>query len=80
MLVPDDYLKAIQNAITAPDFEIKQKWIQEVMKLMIDKYCLQIVLFCPSDFAVSQTRLHNHGFYETPNTAWWTPEEAWLAR
>ena len=50
MLVPDDYVKAIKNAITAPDFETKQKWTQEAMKLMIDKYCLQIVLLCPSDF------------------------------
>ena len=80
MLVPEDYLKAIQNAITAPNFETKQKWSREVMKLMIDKYCLQIVLFCRLDLAVSQTYLHNHGFLETPNTAWWTPEDAWVER
>jgi ABC-type transport system substrate-binding protein len=80
MLVPDDYLKAIQNAINAPDFETKQKWTQEVMKLMIDKYCLHIILCCLPFNAVSQPYLHNHGFYETPNTAWWTPEEAWLEK
>ena len=80
MLVPDDYLKAIQNAITAQDFKTKQKWIQEVMKLMTDKYCLSIVLFCPSSAIVSQPYLHNHGLYETPNNGLWTPEDAWLDR
>jgi len=80
MLVPEDYVKAIQNAVTASDFEIKQKYTQEAMKLMIDKHCLQIVLYCPWDFAISKASLHNHGFLSTPNTAWWTPEDAWLER
>ena len=29
MLVPDDYVNAILKAITAPNFNEKQKWIQE---------------------------------------------------
>ena len=80
MLIPDDYAKAIQNAVTAPDFETKQKWTQEVMKVMIDKHALQIVLLCRKDFAVSQPYLHNHGFNETPANALWTPGDAWLER
>jgi ABC-type transport system substrate-binding protein len=80
MLAPDDYQKALKNAIAAPDFKGKQKWTQEAMKLMIDKYCLRIVFCSRSDFAVKQPYLHNHGFFETPNTAWWTPEDAWLER
>ena len=80
MITPDDYLKAIQNAITAPDFKTKQKWAQEAMKLMIDKHCLLIVLFCPSEFAVSKAYVHDHGFYATSNTGFWTPENAWLER
>lgn len=78
MLVPDDYLKAIQNAVTAPDFETKQRWTREAMKLMIDKYGLQLILLARSDAAASKPYLHNHGFYAVPNTAFWTPEEAWL--
>ena len=80
MLLPDDYAKAIRNAIAAPDFETKQKWVQEVMKLIVDKYCLRTVFCSRKDFAISQPYLHNHGFYETPNTAWWVPEDAWLER
>jgi len=80
MLLPDDYLKAIQNAIIAPDFEMKQKWTQEVMKLMVDKYCLQMMIYSPTDFAVAQTYVRNHGFNETPNTGLWTPEDAWMDR
>ena len=80
MLAPEDYVKAIQNATSAPDFETKQKYIHEAMKLMIDKYCLRTVFICPKDYAVNQKYVHNHGFFETPNTAWWTPEEAWLEK
>ena len=79
-IVPEDYVRATQNAVTAPDFESKQKYAQEAMKLMIDKYCLLIMVYCMSDTAVSTSYLHNHGFMDTPNTAWWTPEEAWLER
>jgi len=80
MLVPDDYAKAIQNAVTASDFRTKQKWTQEAMKLMIDKYCLLIPIFCGSEFAVSQPSVRSHGFMETPFTGMWTPEDAWLSR
>ena len=80
MAVPGDYLNAIQKAITAPDFKAKQKWTREALKLMADKHCLQIMLLCRIESAASQKYLHNHGFNGTPNTAWWTPEEAWLEK
>ena len=80
LLLPEEYIKAVQNAIIAPDFETKQKWTQEAMKLMFDKYALLIVFCSRPDFAVNKASLHNHGFFETPNSSWWTPEEAWLER
>jgi peptide/nickel transport system substrate-binding protein len=80
MLVPTDYSEAIQKAMTAPDFKIKQKWTHEAMKLMIDKYCLTIPLFAVSDFAVSKPYVRDHGFLETPNVGSWRPEDAWLSR
>jgi peptide/nickel transport system substrate-binding protein len=79
MLTPPDYLKAIQNAVSASDFKTKQRSIQQAMKLMTDKYCLQIILLCQSMAAVSQTYVHKHGFYETPAITW-TPEDVWLER
>jgi peptide/nickel transport system substrate-binding protein len=80
MAVPADYGKAIQNAITAPDFKTKQKWTQEALKLMTDKYALQITLLCRSDFATSTKKVHNHNFETTPNNGFWTPEEAWMEK
>jgi peptide/nickel transport system substrate-binding protein len=79
MLAPADYVKAIQNAVAAVEFKTKQKSIQEAMKLMSDKYCLQIILLCQSMAGVSQPYVHRHGFYETPAITW-TPEDAWLER
>jgi peptide/nickel transport system substrate-binding protein len=78
MLVPDDYSLAIQKAITASDFKTKQKWTQEALKLMVDKYRLQVILLARRDFAISRSALHNHGIAETPNTGQWTPEDAWV--
>ncbi len=78
MLLPDDYRTAINKAITAPNFAEKQKWTREVMKLMIDKYCLQITLHVSNEFAANKPVLHNHGFLGSPNTGWWTPEDAWI--
>jgi hypothetical protein len=80
MLVPDDYKKAIQNAVTAPDFDAKQKYAQEAQKLMIDKYALMIMLSAGSDSAASHQRVKNHGFMATPNTGQWSPEDAWIAK
>lgn len=78
MLLPDDYLTAIKNAISAPDFENKKKYAQEVMKLIVDKYAIMIMIGVTKDVAYSQTYLHNHGFMGTQNTSLWTPEDVWL--
>ena len=32
MLLPDDYLKTVQKALAAPTMEIKQKYVQDIMK------------------------------------------------
>ena len=81
MLVPADYEKAIQDAITAPSFNAKQKSVQEAMKLMIDKYCLQIILSSQLlATTVSQAHVHNVGIYETSAAGTWAPESAWLDR
>ena len=80
MVIPDDYAKAALSAVTAPDFETKQKWTQEIMKLMIDKYCLQMTLCSWYEAAAHGSYLHNHGLMGAPDVAWWTPEEAWIDR
>jgi peptide/nickel transport system substrate-binding protein len=81
MLVPNDYAKAIQNAVTARNFKDKQKWTRKVMELMFDKYCLQIPIYCSSDFAVSTTSVHGSGIMENPEmVAIWSPADAWLER
>lgn len=78
MLVPDDYLKTIQSALAAGDFDTKAKATQDTMKIMIDKYCLRTVVVSTSDIGVFQRKVHNSGWFETPVSAWWTPEEAWI--
>lgn len=78
MLLPDDYVKAIQDAIPAPDFATKQKLMQEVMKLMVDKYCLMIMINVPVEFIAIAPYVHNSGLLGVPYTPLWTPEDTWL--
>jgi peptide/nickel transport system substrate-binding protein len=80
MTVPEDYAKAIQNAVEAQDFKTKQKWTRETMKLMIDKYALQTTLLCRFNFSVSTKKVHSHDANTTPNDGFWTPEETWIEK
>jgi len=77
MEIPEDFRKAIQSAVSAPDFKTKQKWIQDVMSLMIDKYCLQLMLYVRQDFAAFSKKIHDTGFHATADATAWTPENAW---
>jgi peptide/nickel transport system substrate-binding protein len=77
MLTPPDYLKTIKSAIEAKDFKSKQKYTQEVARLMTDKYSLFLTLYVASEFGAQQPYLHDHGFLGSANTALWTPENAW---
>jgi peptide/nickel transport system substrate-binding protein len=78
MLKPDDYSQAIANAITAKDFQSKQKYVQEAISLMVDKYCLWQYTYIPWNIYVSTTKVHDTSL-GTLNT-WWTPENAWVEK
>jgi peptide/nickel transport system substrate-binding protein len=77
MLAPNDYVDAIRKAVIAKDFKDKQKWTREAMKLMTDKHCLQIILYCRPAFATARVSVHDTGMFGTPLMLW-TPENAWL--
>jgi peptide/nickel transport system substrate-binding protein len=77
-LLPDDFVKAIQDSINARDFNSKRKSIQEALRLMSDKYCLNAFLVGRGQFAIGRATVHDHGFMTTPAAGQWTPELAWL--
>ncbi len=77
MLYPDDYLKAVKNAVTAPSSK-KVEATKEAMKLLTEKHALLIVFSTMPDAAVSRNIIHDHGLYGNPNPGWWTPEDAWI--
>jgi peptide/nickel transport system substrate-binding protein len=80
MYVPDDYRQAIMNSLSAADFETTQKYVHEVMKLMVDKYCLQNMTIKQYESSACQKYIHNHGINDTANSGAWTPEDAWLEK
>jgi len=79
MLLPDDYLKAVKNAVTAPSNK-KVEATKEAMKLLTEKHVLLIVFSTMPDAAANRTTVHNHGLYGNPNPGWWTPEDAWMTK
>ena len=79
MLYPDDYMKAVKNAITVPANK-KVEATKEAMKLLTEKHVLLIVFSTMPDAAVSRTSIRDHGLYGNPNPGWWTPEDAWISK
>jgi peptide/nickel transport system substrate-binding protein len=78
MAVPADYAKAIQDAISAPDFATKQKLAQELMKTFTDTYCLHLLQDTRFDNAFEQKYVINSGILKGVNTQMWTPEAVWI--
>jgi peptide/nickel transport system substrate-binding protein len=79
MLLPDDYLAAVKNAVTVPASK-KVEATKEAMRLLTEKHVQLIIFSTMPDAAVSKTSVHNHGLYGNPNTGFWTPEDAWIEK
>jgi len=80
MLAPEDYKQAVIKAVTASDFSTKQKWTQEALKLLIDKYALIIPFYHPNRVVVEKSYVHNTGLFTVATDSQWTPEDSWLEK
>jgi peptide/nickel transport system substrate-binding protein len=80
MIRPEDHLQAIKNAVSAPDFATKQKYVWEEEKLMIDKYCLQIMVYQQNFFAACSPDVRDEGWNDTPYRGRWNPADCWLEK
>jgi ABC-type transport system substrate-binding protein len=78
MLAPEDYRQAVSNAVTAADFATKQKWTQEALKLLTDKYALAIPFYHPNRVVIERPFVHGSGSFMVATDSQWTPEDAWL--
>jgi peptide/nickel transport system substrate-binding protein len=75
--LPDDYLAALNNGINASNFKKKAKFAQEIQKLIIDKHCMILPIYCPSMGAVRQPYVHDDGFFGAEVSSW-APENSWI--
>jgi peptide/nickel transport system substrate-binding protein len=80
MSIPDDYRKAVLDAVQATKFENKKKAIHRAMKLFIDKYCLTLNIYSQNFYWVERVPVKNFGINETTNQMQWTPESAWFEK
>ncbi|MFC1820755.1 ABC transporter substrate-binding protein [Thermodesulfobacteriota bacterium] len=78
MLIPEDFVEAVNNAVAAPDFETKRKYVHQAQKLWIDKYCTFIPVFIPINSVTTYPYVKDHNFYAYQNDAQWTPELVWM--
>jgi peptide/nickel transport system substrate-binding protein len=79
MIAPDDYKQAIDKAVTAPDFDTKQKWTREAGKLMTDKYALMLMCYFFLGLSAEQTNVHDTGIGKVPSLNW-TPADTWISK
>lgn len=79
MIHPDDYEKAIGNALLAPDLATKQKATHEVHRLMVDKYAMVSWIYGMRDTAVTQPKVHDTGLYKISQNQS-TLADAWIER
>jgi peptide/nickel transport system substrate-binding protein len=77
---PADYKNAVKVAIAAPDLKTKQKRVWDIQKMMIDKYCIAIMLWSGLQPSTEHLYVKNTGFMKNINSGFWTPEDTWLAK
>jgi ABC-type transport system substrate-binding protein len=78
MAVPEDYAKAVKDALAAPDFDTKQKLTKQALKIFVDKYCNIIFINFQFRYYANAKYVNNSGFGTT--VIYWNPEEVWLSR
>jgi peptide/nickel transport system substrate-binding protein len=79
MLHPEDYEKAITEALATPDFKVKVAKTQEAQKLMVDKYALCTFLYQGSFIAAMKSNVNDTGIFEFSGNLY-RPEDAWISK
>lgn len=74
---PEDELKAMDDSISAPTFEIKQAKMFELQSLIFDKYLISLPLFHERRSIVKYPDIQDDNMYVADGSIW-TPEDAWI--
>lgn len=75
----DETDKLIDQALSAADFETKQKITLQLQQLVFDKYAIFMPLFVMPSIAAKYLKVRDDKIYEDEVTTW-TPESAWLQK
>lgn len=75
----DETDKLIDQALSAPDFETKQKITLQLQQLVFDKYAVFTPLWVIPSIAAKYPNVHDDRLWESELTTW-TPENAWLSK
>lgn len=78
LIAPADYDAKLQQALSEPNLEAKKKYMQEFMKLAIDKYAQVLPLYVSTNIIAHSKKLNNAAFNQI-NSEWWAPADAWLS-
>jgi peptide/nickel transport system substrate-binding protein len=76
---PPDYDSAFFLATAEPDAQKRQAMFQELMKTIIDKYCMAVPLFVNTSFTISDLKVHDLDMAKY-NATQWRPEKVWLSK
>jgi len=76
---PDEVEALYQAAVSAPTKEEMIQKTQEINRLLIDKYCVEVPVFISPNIGAKVTTLHDDRIFD-PWQEMWRPANAWLEK
>jgi peptide/nickel transport system substrate-binding protein len=76
---PDEVENLYQAAVSAPTKEEMIQKTQEINRLLIDKYCVEVPIFISPNIGAKVTTLHDEKIFD-PWQEMWRPANAWIEK
>jgi peptide/nickel transport system substrate-binding protein len=77
---PQEYMDLLNKCMAEPNYQNEVALTQQLMALMIDKYCMYIPLYLASRTCFSTSQVHGLDIGQHCGAAFWRPAEAWLSK
>ena len=78
VLTPDEYCDLIDKASAAPDFEAMKPIAQQMARMAVDQYCIQIYPYTQPSIVAKNGKLRDDNLNAGMSS--WTPSVSWLAK
>jgi peptide/nickel transport system substrate-binding protein len=77
---PQEYNDLLAKCLSEQDYQKEIALTQELMALMIDKYCMFVPLYLADRTCFSTSQVHQLDLGQHSGAAFWRPAEVWLSK